>query len=150
MKMCQLEFYWFYFDPYMKFDDLIVYELNALESLMTSKNLPMNWCIDLNGEELDCPIIELDGSKFAINQCCFIIGYLKLVLKPNFPLVMARVKPRCEKSTKALMDELQGEFLNHELMSTLGVIYPNFCVQNLDNVGDVFPPMLDFYQGCLL
>ncbi len=72
------------------------------------------------------------------------------MLRPNFPLVMARVKPRCEKSTKALMDELQGEFLNHELMSTLGVIYPNFCVQNLDNVGDVFPPMLDFYQGCLL
>ncbi len=37
MKVCQLAFYWLYYDPYIKFDDPILYELNALESLMTSK-----------------------------------------------------------------------------------------------------------------
>jgi hypothetical protein len=51
---------------------------------------------------------------------------------------MVHVKSSCEKSTKALVDELQGRFLDHELMSTLGVIYPKLWVQNGDNVGDVF------------
>jgi hypothetical protein len=68
------------------------------------------------------------------------------VLKPNFPLAMAHVKSSYEKSTKALVDELQGKFPNHELMSTLGVIYPNFWVANLDNVGDVFHQCLIFVK----
>jgi hypothetical protein len=39
---------------------------------------------------------------------------------------------------KALIDELHGRFPNHELISTLGVIYENFWAQNFDNVGDHF------------
>jgi hypothetical protein len=52
--------------------------------------------------------------------------------------MMVHMKSSCEKSTKTFIDELQGKFLDHELVSTLGVIYPKIWVQNLDNVGDVF------------
>ncbi len=34
MKVCKLDFYHFYFDPYTKFDDLAFDELKALESLI--------------------------------------------------------------------------------------------------------------------
>jgi hypothetical protein len=47
---------------------------------------------------------------------------------------MAHVKSSCENSTKALVDELQGRFPNHELMLTLGVIHPSFWAQNFDNL----------------
>jgi hypothetical protein len=53
-------FYQLYFDPYTKFDDLVFYELNVLESF-SSKNLPMSWCTSLNGEELDCLVIKFVG-----------------------------------------------------------------------------------------
>jgi hypothetical protein len=59
---------------------------------------------------------------------------------------MAHVKSSYEKSTKALVDELQGRFPNHEVMSTVSVIYPNFWVQNFDNVGDVFHRCLIFIK----
>jgi len=36
------------------------------------------------------------------------------------------------------VDELQGRSLNHELISALGVIYPNFWAPNLNNVSDDF------------
>jgi len=52
--------------------------------------------------------------------------------------MMVDVQSSCEKFIKVLVDELHGRFPDHELMSTLGVIYPNFWAQNLDNVGDVF------------
>jgi hypothetical protein len=48
----------------------------------------------------DAPII------FFANQHCFATSCLKLVLRPNFPIVMTRAKASCEKSGKALTDEL--------------------------------------------
>ncbi len=38
VKVCQLDLYYFYFDPYTKFDDLTFDEPKTLESL-SSKNL---------------------------------------------------------------------------------------------------------------
>ncbi len=32
VKVCQLDFYYFYFDPYAKFDDLVFDEPKTLES----------------------------------------------------------------------------------------------------------------------
>jgi hypothetical protein len=93
----------------------------------------MDWCTYLNGEEFNCLVIEFVSFKFVVNHCCF-TSFLKHVLRSNFPLVMAYVKSSCQNSTKALVDELQGRFLNHELMLTLGVIHPNFWAQNLDNL----------------
>jgi hypothetical protein len=90
----------------------------------------------LNGEELDCLVIELVVFKCVVNQHCLTTSFLKLVLRPYFPLVM--VQSSCEIFAKALVDELQGRFLNHELISALGVIYPNVWVPNLDNVSDDF------------
>lgn len=66
VKVCQLDLYNLYFDPCTKFDDLTFDELKALESF-TSKNLPMSWCEDLNGEEVDCLIIKFVGAKFFLN-----------------------------------------------------------------------------------
>lgn len=59
------------------------------------------------------------------------------------PFVMARMKLNCKKSTKVLVDELQGIFPNYELMLALGVIYSNFWAKKLDNARD------DFHQ-CLI
>ncbi len=126
-------FYQFYFDPQTKFDDLVFYEMNALESF-SSKNLPMSWCAILNGEEPNCLVIEFVGFKCVVNQLCFTIGFLKHVLRPYFPLVMVHVKSNCGNFAKALVDEIKGRFLNHELMSALGVIYRKFWAPNLDNV----------------
>jgi len=136
VKVCQLEFYWLYYDPYIKFGDLIFYEFNVLWSFI-HKNLPMNRCAYLNGEEPNYLVIEFASFKFVVNHYCF-TSFWKLVLRSNFPLVMAHVKSSCENSTKALVDELQGRFPNHELMLTLGVIHPKFWAQNLDNFGDDF------------
>ncbi len=114
-----------FFDPYTKFNDPTFDELKALESL-TSKNLSMSSCKDLNGEEANCVIIEFVGAKFSANQHCLATSALKLVLKPYFPLVMPHPTSRCEDSTRALVLELEVKFPNHELMLALGVIYLNF------------------------
>ncbi len=66
MKICQLELYWFYNDPYNKFDDLTFNELKALETF-TNKKLPMNCCVDLNGEEADYLIIEFSNFRYSVN-----------------------------------------------------------------------------------
>jgi hypothetical protein len=58
VKVCQLDLYHLYFDPYTKFNDPPFDGLKALESL-TSKSLLMSWCEDLNGEEANCLIISL-------------------------------------------------------------------------------------------
>jgi len=85
-------FYQLYFDPYNKFNDLIFY---ALESF-NNKNMLMSWCTILNGEEPNCLVIEFVGFKCVVNQRCLTTGFLKLVLRPYFPLVMAHVKSSCE------------------------------------------------------
>jgi len=95
VKVCQLDLYYFYFDPYTKFEDLAFDELKTLESL-TSKNLPMSWCEDMNCEEVDCLINEFVGAKFFVNQHYLATSAPKLVLKLDFPLVMAHVKSSCE------------------------------------------------------
>ncbi len=82
-------------DPCTKFDDPTFDEFKAFEPL-TNKNLSMNWCEDLNGEEVDCLIIEFVGVNFFVNQHFLTIVSPKLVLKPNFSLVMAHVKLRYE------------------------------------------------------
>jgi len=77
-------FYQFDFDPYTKFDDLVFYELHVLQSF-SSKNLPMSWCAILNGEELDCLVIEFVGFKCVVNQRCFTTSFLKTCVKAIFP-----------------------------------------------------------------
>jgi hypothetical protein len=69
MKLCQLDLYCYYFDPYTKFDDPTFDEFKAFESLI-SKNLLMKWCKDLNGKEANYFIIEFVGAKFFVNKCC--------------------------------------------------------------------------------
>jgi hypothetical protein len=43
--------------PTKKFNDPIFDELKVLETF-TNKNLSMSWCVDLNGEEANCLVIE--------------------------------------------------------------------------------------------
>ncbi len=51
MQLCGLcEFYWFYCDPYVKFEDLAFDNFNVIETL-TNNNLPTYWFSDLNGSE---------------------------------------------------------------------------------------------------
>jgi len=52
--------YCLYNDPYNKFDDHVFYELKVFETF-TNKNLLMSWCVDLNGEEANCLVIEFFG-----------------------------------------------------------------------------------------
>ncbi len=66
VKVCQLELYCLYFDPYTRFDDPPFDELKVFESF-TNKKLLMNWCKDLNDNEADCFIIEFVGAKFFVN-----------------------------------------------------------------------------------
>jgi len=95
VNVFQLDLYRFYFDPYTKFDDPTFDEFKALESL-TTKNLLMSLCEDLNGEEVDCFIIEFVSAKFSMNQHCLTTSALKFVLRPYSPLVMAHPKSSCE------------------------------------------------------
>jgi hypothetical protein len=60
-----------YNDPYNKYDDHTFDELNVLETF-NSKYVPMNWCVDLNGEELDYLVIN------------FVIGDVRPMLKSYF------------------------------------------------------------------
>jgi hypothetical protein len=86
----------------------------------------MTWRANLNDEEPNCLVIKFVSSKCVVNQCCLITSFLKHVLRLDLSLVMAHVKLSCGNHVKALVDELQGGFLDHELMSTLGLIYLNF------------------------
>jgi hypothetical protein len=52
-----ITFYQLYNDPYNKFNDPLFDELKVLETF-TNKNLLMSWCVDLNGEEANCLVIE--------------------------------------------------------------------------------------------
>jgi len=103
----------------------------------------MIWRANLNDEEPNCLIIKFVSFKCVVNQCCLLTSFLKHVLRLELSLVMAHVKLSCGNHAETLVDELQGGFLDHELMSTLGLIYLNFWAQNFDNVGD------DFHQ-CLI
>ncbi len=68
-----------------------------------------------------------------MNQRCFItIAYDRLVLRSNFPKVIAHVKNCCENCTKSLVCGLKVKFLDHELMVALSAIYPNFLVDHLN------------------
>jgi hypothetical protein len=89
----------------------------------------MSWCEDMNSEKVDCFINEFVKAKFFVNQHYLATSALKLVLKLDFPLVMAHVKSRCEDYVRALVHELEVRFPNHEFMLTLGVIYPNLCAK---------------------
>ncbi len=60
VKIFQLELYQLYNDPYDKFDDL------ALEKII-HKKLPMNWCLDLNGEEVAYFVVESFGFNSYVN-----------------------------------------------------------------------------------
>jgi hypothetical protein len=92
----------------------------------------MNWCADLNGEEINCLIIDFFGSKY------FVKGDVRLVLTPNFPKVLVHVKKSCEDIAKSLVHELDGRFPNQDLMFALGVIYLNFWVDHPNDVENVF------------
>jgi hypothetical protein len=54
---CECTLYCLYFDLYIKFDDLFFEDLNVFETFI-NKNTSMHWCINMNGEELDCFIKE--------------------------------------------------------------------------------------------
>jgi hypothetical protein len=58
-----------------------------------------------------------------MNQHCLVTSDVKHVLSPNFPEVLAH--------------ELEGKFPNHELMLALGVVYPNFWIDNPNDVEDM-------------
>jgi len=60
------------------------------------------------------------------------------IVKPYFPLVMDYVYLESKKSTKILVQRLQGKFPNHELMLALGVIYLNFWANHPINAKDNF------------
>jgi hypothetical protein len=66
MKICQLELYRLYNDPYNKFDDPTFSELKGFETF-TNEKLPMSWCADIDGEEANYLIIEFFGSKYSLN-----------------------------------------------------------------------------------
>jgi hypothetical protein len=83
----------------------------------------------MNNEEANCLINEFVDVNFFVNWHYFTTGVLKLVLKLDFPLVMAHVKSSCEDDVQALIHELEVRFQNHEFMSTLGVIYLNLCAK---------------------
>ncbi len=99
----------------------------------------MNWAVNLSGEEVNYLVIELFGFKYFTNQRCFMsIVYVRLVLRSNFPKVIAHVKNCCENFTKSLVCGLKVKFLDHELMLALSAIYLNFLVDHLNYVKDVF------------
>ncbi len=66
VKIYQLEVYQLYNDPYNKFDDPTFDKLKALEKFI-NKNLLMSWCVDVNGEEANCLVVEFFGSKYFAN-----------------------------------------------------------------------------------
>jgi len=45
----------------------------------------MTWAIGINGEEVDCLVIEFFSSKHFVNQHCFMTSDAKPMLRPNFP-----------------------------------------------------------------
>jgi len=84
VKYFQLKFYsTLYNDPYNKYDDIAFDELNVFETF-NNKYVPMNWCVDLSGEELDYLVIKFFGSKCYVNQHCFVIGDVRPMLKSYF------------------------------------------------------------------
>jgi hypothetical protein len=66
VKIYQLKLYRLYNDLYNNFDDLVFYELKALETFI-NKKLSTNWCVELSGEEVNCLVIEVFGSKYILN-----------------------------------------------------------------------------------
>ncbi len=65
MNIFQLKFHHFYNDPYSNLFDPTFDELNVLK-MLTNKNLPMSWSINLNNEELDYLVNEFFGAKYSM------------------------------------------------------------------------------------
>jgi hypothetical protein len=127
VKVAQQKFYRFYCDPYVKFEDPTFKDFNAIENL-TNNNLPMDWFSDLNdGDDVVYLAFLFFGHKYLI----YYIGEdgfvgPQLITKEAFGQVVSKLKKECEKVTWGLMFELEKHFLGHEVMTILGVIYPQF------------------------
>ncbi len=53
------------------------------------------------------------------------------ITKEAFGWVVSKLKEECEGATQGLMYELEKHFSGHEVMTILGVIYPQFWTINI-------------------
>jgi hypothetical protein len=86
----------------------------------------MDWFSNLNGSEDDVYL------AFLFFHHKYYVYYtsedgsasLQPVTMDAFRRVVDKVKEECEGIARVLMSELEKCFLEHEVMTTLGVIYP--------------------------
>jgi hypothetical protein len=56
------------------------------------------------------------------------------IMRKIFKLVMYKVKQQCDRASQSPISELEWRFLEHQVMTALGVVYSQFWVKNPKDV----------------
>ncbi len=114
-----------YCDPYTKFEDPTFDDFNAIEAL-TNSNLPMEWFFDLNYEEDYLAFFFASHKYLVYYNNDDGVGDLQPITKIAFNQTINKVKDECKGVAHGLVFELEKQFPEHEVMTILGVIHPQF------------------------
>jgi hypothetical protein len=119
---------------HVTFDDF-----NAIGNL-TNATMPMQWFSDLKGgENAKYLAFFFSGYKYPIYSSCIegVIAF-QHVTKVVFGMAMNKVKEKCEGATQGLILELEMQFLEQEIMTTSGVVYPQYWAVDLITAEKIF------------
>jgi hypothetical protein len=92
----------------------------------------LSWFFDLNGGE-DAMYLGFSfvGHKYLVYQHELSSSReLQTMTKNAFKAIVANVKQQCEGAMVGLIKELGRHFPNHQVMTTLGVVYPQLWYRN--------------------
>jgi hypothetical protein len=139
INLTQQEFYRFYYDSFAMYEDPSFEDFNLIKAL-TNEHFPLSWFLDLNVRKDSIYLaFSFANRKYLIYQSYVDgLGEKQLVTKDVFYHAINKVKEECEGVVQSLIDELHRQFPTHKVMTTLGVVYPQFWATNGDEVKENF------------
>ncbi len=131
VKLAQVKLYMLYCVPYTRFDDLAFDEFNITDTL-TNKNLPRVGFLTLMEVRMQCTwVFSFVGHKYLVYQDELSTAReLQPMTKNAFKVIMANMNQQCEGAMVGLIKELERHFPKHQIMTTLGVVYPQLWSRN--------------------
>ncbi len=94
----------------------------------TSYKITQNWVSNLNGG-IKHLIFCIIGQSHMVCFFDYLINIHSIIIQEGFDQVIRGVKVQCTIACDLLVFELEGKFLNHELINVLRIIYSQYWLQ---------------------
>lgn len=125
VKICQSEIISFYLDPAMAFSGPAFQKWLDIVGDHTYL-FKHEWTVDMNtGVEHLC--LKIGEYRYEVH--CLLGDTRSPVNRVEFARTVTKVQSDCKHAAKLLVEELEDRFPNHDLLSALGVVFPQFWVQ---------------------